>query len=466
MNMVAKINFEGRQVMLAAAVLFGALIGYDATASETGASMKNANATFISGDFASAKQQFLELEKITPRDVDVLRKIAQLYLLENNTALSQAYYEKAIENSSPIARAWPNSLELYLDTAIAYFRGDDFGRAAVYLGKAAGPMGISFIDEIKVAIDEIKVAQRQLEMFQGLVPYIISGEEIANVPFVQLDPLPVVLVSVNGSEPLKFIIDTGAEELIIDADVARRLGIEDIGGSSIQKGTAAGSGALVRLGKVDAIQVGGVAVQNVPVDILDMGPISEKVFGDRSVSGIIGTRFLMRFLSSIDYKNQQLILRQKTIENRMVFENHLSDIRHKIIPINIFYTHMILVPGSFNGRNEGLYMVDTGVANAGLLSSQEKFEDSGVLIDWSNSEIGAGAGGEAEALQVTINEVVLGNGADKIIRTDIPGVLLKQELGLFEGQLGFEFQGLISHSLFKGTTVTFDFESMNLIIEE
>jgi len=459
MNMVAKIDLKLRRALLGMAILLSVLIGYGATASEIGANMQRANATFSSGDFASAKQQFLELERIVPRDVDVLRKIALIYLLENNAALSQAYYEKAIENSSPVARTWPNSLELYLDAAVAYFRGDDFSQAAVYLGKAAGPMGVSFIDEIAVA-------QRQLEMFQGLDPYIISGEAFVEVPFVQLDPLPVVLVSVNGSEPLSFIIDTGAEELTIDAGVARRLGIENIGGNSVQKGTAAGSGALVRLGKVDRIQIGGIGVQNIPVDILDMGPISEKVFNGKPISGIVGTRFLMRFLSSIDYKNQRLILRQKTIENRMAFETRLSGIEHKVIPISMFYTHMILAQGSFNGENEGLYMVDTGVADAGLLSSEEKLENSGVLVDWSKSEVGAGVGGEAEALQVVLNEVAIGSGANKLSRTSVPGVLLKEELGVFEGQLGFELQGLLSHSLFKGTVVTFDFESMQMIIEE
>ncbi len=459
MNMIAKINFEFGWALLAVVMLFGILIAHGAMANESGAEMERANASFANGDFESAKEQFLELERVAPKDVAVLRKIALLYLLENNASLSQSYYEKVIENSSAIARAWPNSLELYLDTALAYFRGDDFARAAVYLGKAAGPMGVTFIDEIAVA-------QRQLEMFQGLDPYIISGKPFVEIPFVQLDPLPVVLVSVNGSEPLKFVIDTGAEEITIDTSVAQRLGVENVGGSSLQKGAAAGSGAMVQLGKIDRIQLGGLGVQNIPVDILDMGPISERVFEGTLISGSIGTRFLMHFLSSIDYKNQQLILRQKTIENRMAFETRLSGIAHKTIPISMYYTHLILARGSFNRQNEGLYVVDTGVAGAGLLSSEEKFESSGVLIDWSKSEVGAGVGGEAEALQVQVNEVALGAGANKVIRSNVPGVLLREDLGLFGGGLGFEIQGLISHSLFKGAVVSFDFESMELIVEE
>ena len=48
------------------------------------------------GIFSDAKDRFLALERANPRNADILEKIAALYLLENNTALSRAYYERAI----------------------------------------------------------------------------------------------------------------------------------------------------------------------------------------------------------------------------------------------------------------------------------------------------------------------------------------------------------------------------------
>lgn len=459
--MNTKVNFEVRRLLVVVTTIFVVLIGFGATASESRFSMENANAAYSSGDFASAKRQFLELEKISPKDASVLQKIAQLYLLENNMRLSQAYYKSAIANSSPLDRVWPNSIELNVEAAVAYFRDDNFTRAAAHLRKAAGPHGLSLIDEIKVA-------QQQLELFHGYDPYVMSGSMLVKAQFLQLDPLPVIQLSINGSEPLNFIIDTGAEELAIDTSVATRLGIESVGQNLIKKGVTAGSSGQIGLGKVDHIQIGGLEVQNVPTDIVDMGPISEKLFDGVPISGIIGTRFLTHFLASIDYKNQQLILRQKTPENREVFEVNLQNTQHKRIPISLFYTHMILVEGSFNGQNEGLYMLDTGVAKAGILTSEKKFISSGVEVDWSKSVVGAGIGGEAEALEVEVNEVRIGSGTNSLMRTNISGVILKNELDIFDGQkqLGFALQGLLSHSLFKGSVLTFDFENMNIVIEE
>jgi len=450
---------DKKKILLTTALVVGSVFAFTLLTTRGMPALEKANDTFITGDFAAAKQQYLALAKTRPEDAEVLQKIAVLYLLENNTRQAEKYFEEAIKNTSFIERAWPLSVELYTSTAVAYFRADDFDKAAQYLGKAAGPFGFSFINELTAA-------KKQLELFHDSVPYIISGNEVAKIPFSQIDPLPIIQISVNGSKQLNFIIDTGGEEIYIDSGVAKELGIQSVSSSTIPKGNAAGSGAKSGLGKIDRIQIAGLEVKNVPTDIVDMGPISRKVFEGKAVHGIIGTRFLMHFLSSIDYKNRQLVLRQKNSTNRKTFEDRLEKSNHKKIPFSLFYTHLIFAKGSFNGKNEGLYFIDTGLANAGILSSEKKLKASGAIIDWSKSKTGAGIGGEAEALEITVDEVSLGIGKNKIIKQDVPGVLLKDELKIFDAELGFEVQGLISHAFFKGTVLTFDFENMNLILQE
>jgi len=451
---------------ISAAVLFAALATmFSAATTNTAISSSNAsgldmaNVTFLAGDFAAAKQIFLELEANKPEDTYVLQKIADLYMLENNVQMAEAYYLRAIEYTSNLRKMWPLSVELYMNTALAYYRKDDFVNTAQYLTKAAGPLGVPLIDEIQVQIN-------QLDLFGDVTPYIISGDETTFVSFEQLDPLPIINVRINGSAPLSFIIDTGAEEVTIDDDIATAVNIFSAGEFVIPEGVAAGGGAAFGLGKIDSIQIGGIEIKNVPTDIVDMENISQKVFGGRQIDGIIGTRFLMHFLSTIDYKNQQLILRQNTNQNRLGFDKGLSGNSYTKVPFSLFYTHLIFAQGSFNGGNEGLYLIDTGVAAAAILSSEEKYQASGVFIDWSKSVIGAGVGGKAEALSVEIDQVSIGNGSNKLTRQNLPGVLMKNELEIFNGQLGFEVNGLISHSFYKDMAITFDFENMELILEE
>src|SRR5204863_7309692 len=50
-------------------------------------------------------------------------------------------------------------------------------------------------------------AAAKLESFAGTRPNAIEGDT-ATLPFIQTDPLPLIQVRVNGSDPVYFLIDT------------------------------------------------------------------------------------------------------------------------------------------------------------------------------------------------------------------------------------------------------------------
>jgi hypothetical protein len=127
-------------------------------------------------------------------------------------------------------------------------------------------------------------------------------------------------------------------------------------------------------------------------------------------------------------------------------------------------THLILSEGSVNSLEPRLMFIDTGLADAGFLTSRRIFAAAGVTMDWSKSGFGAGGGGMVKGLGVSVPEVALGRGAAAIRKRGLRGVVLEGDLSILDGALGFEVGGLISHQFVRDHAVSFDFQNMRLIL--
>ena len=62
-------------------------------------------------------------------------------------------------------------------------------------------------------------------------------------------------------------------------------------------------------GGIDSITVGGWVVKNAPVQMLALRQLSQ-AFGVDQLDGYIGTIFLSHFLSTIDFRNGELVLKR------------------------------------------------------------------------------------------------------------------------------------------------------------
>ena len=128
---------------------------------------------------------------------------------------------------------------------------------------------------------------------------------MAEVAFVQTDPLPIVEMRVNGSEPAFFVVDTGGGELILDPGFADKVGARRFG-----KRTATFAGdatAEVELAHVERVALGTVTVYNVPVRLLPTGRFSAVAWG-RPIAGVLGTTLLRQFRFTLDYAGGRLRL--------------------------------------------------------------------------------------------------------------------------------------------------------------
>ena len=417
--------------------------------------LEQADAAYREGRFTEAEGLYHSVLKVDSGNVRALEQTGILALWKNDLVNAESSLQSALKSVSFFKRHWPLNTQTVTRMAIVYVRSGRFDEAAALLNRAAGPLPLG-------PFKAIKTRARQLEQFKGEAPYQIEGSEETTIPFVITDPLPVVKVSINGSDPVNFNIDTGGEGILLDADFAKEVNAVIVG--EIAEEYAGGKRGKTGYGKIHTLRMGDVSVRNVPMSSIDMKPISTMVFDGMDIKGVIGTGFLMQFLATIDYPNRQLVLRKSgTAEYEVGESAEVSGSRH-IFPFWLVETHLIFVEGSIMQLEPGKMFIDTGLAGAGFLASKKIYTKAGVDMDWSKAAMGMGGGGMTMGLGVFVDKVTLGTGSGAVTRRNINGVVFKNDISLFNNALGFKVAGLISHEFFRPYAVTFDFVNMNIII--
>ena len=114
--------------------------------------------------------------------------------------------------------------------------------------------------------------------------------------------LLIVPVSINGSGPYPFLLDTGSNRTLVSNDLLRTLGIE--AGTQVAANTPAGT-SYVRQVVVPSLAVAGLTLHEVEIEGADAASMRNP--GD-SVEGILGEDFLKHFDVLIDNQAKMLSL--------------------------------------------------------------------------------------------------------------------------------------------------------------
>jgi hypothetical protein len=337
---------------------------------------------------------------------------------------------------------------------MTYLRQDRFADLAQLFDEARGPVALG-------PLRDLDAFGKQMALFENEPPYAIEGPDEARIDFVTTDPLPVIEVSVNGSEPLDFIIDTGGMEVILDNDLAEQTGAQMAG--SITGSYGGGKKAETGLGRIDSLTMGEFVVRNVPIHTLDTDPISP-LFDGLDIHGIIGTRLLMHFLSTIDYPGGALILQRPTPTNLQSLKSQATASGGKAIPFWLVETHYIVAWGTVNNLDPRLLFVDTGLAGAGFTAPVSVLEEAGVSVDWTEAQYAIGGGGVFQEVDIVIDRLTLGTGENEVVQSHMPGKASEHPPSILGDSLGFHLGGLISHQFFRDHALTFDFTRMRLVM--
>ena len=201
-----------------------------------------------------------------------------------------------------------------------------------------------------------------MQAFEG-EPYGIewaTDERISHLPMTnditQPGALPIVDLDVNG-QTVSLILDTGGDRLYLDKGIYESLGLTTLTHRQARYAYTGGETVEEPLGVAEAVTLGDVTLTNVPV----VGA-TWKELGQTS-DGVLTTQLLKQFLSTMDYDNRRITLRERTPEALAEVTMTLGAIPPPVqTPFFMTATHIMFAKGSLNGHEGINYFLDSGLA--------------------------------------------------------------------------------------------------------
>ncbi len=171
-------------------------------------------------------------------------------------------------------------------------------------------------------------------------------------------------LTIEGSRPLRLLLDTGASGVVLREGVIDRGGLQHIGSTEswgVGNGTIRkGFGALA-----SSCTIGKIPYKNCLFEGMEG---KGRIAGDED--GLIGTDFFSDYLIHIDF--QQRLMHLKPLPHR---EQNAQGYDRTIPPDEADFTpifrfgHELMIPTKVNGKSSGLFLLDTGASASNLDSS-------------------------------------------------------------------------------------------------
>ncbi len=398
---------------------------------------------FESGDFWQARDVVLPLVGSPSPSTEVMEMAAKLEYLTAHYDEAVSLYERVIEakEGDVGGQVMANVNKLF-----AYYQQNRFDK----------------INEIEFPAG-VQLPNATLAAGFNQNPYRLewnTDEMVSVVPFHIIDPLPVMTVEVNGI-PVQMFFDTGADMFILDSEIAEAMGIESVVGAM---GTF-GGGLQQEIGfaKVEKVKLGDVTIQEVPLTILPTKRFSAGFHG-YTIGGIIGTAAMRQFLGSLDYKNEQLVLRERSPEKARKLRLEMGDRVAAEIPFVLDQTHLMMARGSINDKEGLTFFMDSGLASRNMLTAPiQTLEYLGIPEPdrTVNEESGGGGGGVWASGQFSVERVALG----LLVQNNTTGEFGARPPESYWSEFYIQ-DALLSHQFLRQyASWTLDFDNMTYIFE-
>lgn len=132
-----------------------------------------------------------------------------------------------------------------------------------------------------------------------------SKDALVEIPMLTFGGRPILQVTINGSGPYDFILDTGSPLTVIDAGLAQELKLHDLGQTTL--GSPGGEPVHSMLTRIDKMEVSGVVIIDSPGEAIDLAGFFRSEGAPR---GILSYAHFAGMLLTLDYPKSRLILRQ------------------------------------------------------------------------------------------------------------------------------------------------------------
>lgn len=194
-----------------------------------------------------------------------------------------------------------------------------------------------------------------LESLQTTHVYQFSGEPSARLPFRFGRPdVPRVTAKINGAQEVEAIIDSGAVLSIVSDRLAAALNVRSLGAFEGTFHGLLGEPIMVRFGLLEKLELGGVAVSNVPVAIMPNEKmrflISKRDGTEFHMDFLLGSNLLKEFRLELDYDDGRVTFKPLSVAER-----------RPDVDQNLFFENFRpYVRGAVNRKAWYLFVLDTG----------------------------------------------------------------------------------------------------------
>ncbi|MGH9944107.1 MAG: aspartyl protease family protein [Pyrinomonadaceae bacterium] len=281
--------------------------------------------------------------------------------------------------------------------------------------------------------------------------YNASGAAIRSFPVEISGNLVFMQVRVNNSEPLWFILDSGADDLLIDAERARDLGLRLEGRA---RGRGVGEGAFdITFAKGVSLNFAGIEMVNQTLSATSLKSLPP--FFGRRVDGILGHHLFSHYTVEIDYAAQLVKLYDPAkFQYSGVGERLPITMVGKLPTANV----RIALPG--RAPVEARLLIDTGANSEVVLNSP--FVESQKLLDNSIKTIRESSSSGLGGVSIILSGRALSLQLGRFVLEQPIVIFAKDRSGSFASR---DFDGVLGGEVFRRFKMIFDYSSRQVILE-
>jgi hypothetical protein len=230
------------------------------------------------------------------------------------------------------------------------------------------------------------------------------GQKQVDIPFEYVNNFIILKVTFNGSFPLKFIFDTGAENTVLTKREISDLMLVQYDRQFKVKGSDMKTDLIAYLARNIRLELPGrVVAPKEDIFVLEEDYFRFEEYAGVNVHGILSANAFAKYLIRINYDRNQL-----TLYERNAFR--MKDPAFQAIPVEVFRNKMYLRSGAHLMRDsvaQVKLLLDTGAGLPLLL-----FSNTHPLVELPEntvpSNIGMGLGGYLEGFTGRVGQLDLG----------------------------------------------------------
>jgi len=282
--------------------------------------------------------------------------------------------------------------------------------------------------------------QKDVEDFE-----FANGTSAEKVPFRFIARNIYVPVNIDGKERL-WVLDCGASVTVIDSGFAAELGLEFQG--PIKARATSGVVDLYYV-VLPPYRLKGINFNEQRVMTMSLRPLFEKIHG-MEVVGVLGYDFLSRFVTRIDYANEELSFYHP--------DNFTYKGTGSIINAPLSEARMFSIPVTIDNTYSGNWQLDIGASGNDF--SYPYARENGLLDRKGVESISFGAAGPSKSIRARFDEIAVAKFRVTNPVIDIP---TEEGTGVFSGR---SLAGNIGNTFFRHFVLYLDYERQQVIFEK